>query len=94
VHQVPATAWAVAGINFVFDGGQLLHEPRRVRPTTGEIRSFRWMSADELADETDPRTRKRVLAALQQRNSGTGTAYLTGTADEPPSYTGDLQPTH
>jgi ADP-ribose pyrophosphatase YjhB (NUDIX family) len=94
VHQVPATAWAVAGLNLVFDAGVLLHEPQLVLPASGEIRSFRWMTPEELATETDPRTRKRVLTALRQRADGTGPAYLTGAADEPPSFTAELQPTH
>jgi 8-oxo-dGTP pyrophosphatase MutT (NUDIX family) len=83
VHHVPATAHAVAGVNLVFDGGQLLHEPNLALPASGEIRSFRWMTPEELS-ETDPRTRKRVLAAIRQRADGTGTTYLTGVNDEPP----------
>ncbi|MEU6775384.1 hypothetical protein [Streptomyces sp. NPDC046759] len=41
-----------------------------------ELKSFEFLSPDEITDRTIPRLARRILAAVEARSSGTAPIYL------------------
>ncbi|MGW8375994.1 NUDIX hydrolase [Streptomyces sp. ODS28] len=76
IHWMPATGTASAGINVVFDCGDLSHDlPPRL--PAEELSSYRYVPEAELDSVAAPYTAWRVRAALAAR-AGDAVEYLTG----------------
>ncbi|MGW1811550.1 NUDIX domain-containing protein [Streptomyces sp. NPDC002078] len=57
---------------YLFDGGQLTPEALQA----DELKSFEFLSPDEIAERTIPRLARRILAAVEARSSGAAPIYL------------------
>jgi 8-oxo-dGTP pyrophosphatase MutT (NUDIX family) len=76
VEYVSARQEKTEGIVFLFDGGSLSqNQIDQISPQVEEIAAFHFFPLDQLPPEIPPNRRRRILAALAQRNIS-GSAYL------------------
>lgn len=76
VDWVPTETPRTEGLMLIFDGGPLgEHETAAIRLAEDELKSWRWVGRDALADLASPRTARRIVACLAARRAG-HTVYL------------------
>ena len=76
VDWVPTDGPKTEGLMLVFDGGPLAeYETAAIVLPEDELRSWRWVTRDEVRELASPRTASRILACLAARRAGT-TVYL------------------